>query len=126
MTGEIVRVTETELGPMMSNSRRASARLGPWIEEAVERHRDGEDVLWELTTVPTEIGAMAPAIVLWIPAAVLGEVLSGLLMAPDVIYVTAERVDKAVRMLLGQMRAERSRILKQVAEEGGIVARGGG
>lgn len=92
---------------------RLSTRIEPWIEEAVERHGQGENVGWEMGFTPTPQGP-GYVLVIWLPGPVIGQSMTGQVVVTSPNLMTAETADTIIHDTLEQLRSARSEALATV------------
>lgn len=102
----------------MPESRRITERIGPWIDAAIERHGQGEEICWETTIGPGPDGAPATMVLLWFPGAVLGTVINGSIGLHAPHLLTEAEADEVIAGSLERLRAERSRQIGSPAANG--------
>ena len=84
--------------------------LAPLVARAVDRQRAGDEVVWEAGMMPVG-SAVAPVVVVWMPAPVLGQVLTAAHVVQDPLHLDQGYADDAVRGLLEVLRAGRTAML---------------
>lgn len=89
----------------------ASETIGPWINEAIDKHWDGGRILWEAGLVPAQ-GSAVICCVFWIPGTTLGTVQQGSFLIHDPLSLTKADIDETVADFLGQMLAAQSQELE--------------
>lgn len=90
----------------------ASEKIGPWINEAIDRHWDGSPVLWEAGLAPNK-GSAALCCVFWIPGTTLGTVQQGSFLIHNPLGATKADIDKTVADFLAHMRAAQAEDLAE-------------
>jgi hypothetical protein len=99
----------------MSN-RRVTDRVAPFVEEALDRFGQGEDISWEAVLAPNDQGAMSLVLVFWMPGAVLGSRMVGsAAVQNDPSTITQEATVETVRRFLDEMRTARSTQVSKAA-----------
>lgn len=93
-----------------------SEKIGPWVNEAIDRHHDGSPILWEPGLVP-QGGGVVVACVFWFPGTTLGTVQQGSFAIANPLAITKEEVDATVADFLRAMREAQGRELAAEAEE---------
>jgi hypothetical protein len=101
-----------------SETRRVSARMAGWVDEALERLAPGEDIAWETGLVPNGTG-LTVVLVLWTPSPVLGELVLTYTALADPVRNPQDQslVDDLVRSLVEQLRHASSEALKRGLEQ---------
>lgn len=104
-----------------------TAKIGPWIDDALHRHGQGENIAWEAALLPTPEGQAAFTVFVWFPGAILGTSLTGSFQVGDPLNFTSEQVDAVISDFLEQLRQARSAQAGAPAAPGGPVTppRGG-
>lgn len=90
-----------------------TAKIGPWIDSAIDNHANGEKVGWEAGLLPGQHGEAVYTVFVWFPGAVLGTSLNGSFQIADPMGITEEDVDKIMVEFLRQFREARSQALAQ-------------
>lgn len=98
----------------MSDSTRISTRLQPWVDAAVEKHAQGDSIVWEFGLGPGPQGQPMVSIVLWLPGAVMDTAINGIINISNPMQVTEENIDQIIGGTLEQLRAQRSQQLGAV------------
>jgi hypothetical protein len=92
--------------------------MGPWINKGIDQHGKGENIRWESALLPSpQTGAPTYTVVVWLPAAVLGEGLMGSFQINDPLGATEQDVVALMSDFLTQMRAARSQQVEQGAQQ---------
>lgn len=95
-------------------------KVGPWINDAITEHGQGEDISWEHSLMPGPDGQPNLMCVFWLPGAVVGTFVAGSVMFHTPPGLTAKEVNETVAEFLRQMREARSQqIAKDRAELAG-------
>lgn len=96
-------------------TRRVSARLAEYVDDALERYAPGEEIVWEagLTALPS--GGLAVVLVLWVPSPVLGEMVLAYNIVSNPVHGPQDRdlVDTTVHTLIEQLRRTCSEALQR-------------
>ena len=92
-----------------------SEKIGPFVNDAIEKHRGGEKILWEPGLMPGPNGEALVICFFWMPGAVLGTIAQGSFAIHDPLNFTAKDADEVVAQFFREMRAARS---GQLAEAG--------
>ena len=90
---------------------RLDQEFSPRVAAAMEKHAQGENIIWEVAYAPhPEMGVVA-ALMVWIPAAIVGAkmCLTGM-MQP--VGSSEEDVDEWVRQFLDSARSQRTQQLQ--------------
>jgi hypothetical protein len=102
------------------NTHDMSLKIGQWCDAAFERHGQGERFVFQLTvqvmppTAPNQPPSFMPAVIFWLPGAMLNTVMSGAFTINNPIAVTRDEVEETVRAACEQMLNARTKDLKQV------------
>jgi len=93
--------------------RRLSTHAESWIEDAVSKHSQDENILWEigLTETPEGPGYL---LAIWLPGPILGQAIHGQIGITHPNLLNAEQADQIVGAVLEQLRAARSQALASV------------
>jgi hypothetical protein len=93
-------------------THRITEEFGRYVDEALDRHGQGEDLHWEVQLAPNDQGGMSLVLVVWMPAGILGDYLVGsIAFHQPPPKIAQEDVDGAVAPFLTGMRGERHKIL---------------
>lgn len=87
-----------------------SEKIGPWVNEAIDRHHDGSPILWEPGLVPKS-GGVVVACVFWFPGTTLGTVQQGSFAITNPLTVSKDEIDQTVEDFLRAMREAQGREL---------------
>lgn len=90
-----------------------SAIVGPWVEEAISRHGEGERVLWDMTLALSGSGP-AYCLVMFMPGAIVGTHIHASMIVTNIAAITQPDIDDLVAKLLEGVRQQRSQQLEQV------------
>ncbi len=95
-------------------SHRITVRIEPLMDAALERHRGGDQVSWEMTLLPhPENQTPTIALFFWLAGPLLGNHIQGSAMLGNPVTVDDKEIDGIVEAMLGQMREARSQMLSQ-------------
>lgn len=97
------------------NTNRIGDKIAPWVDEAITRHGQGEQIAWELALLPGPQGQPMPVLMFWVKGALLGSVVNGSIGLHDPLAIGHDDLVEAVRQFLEQMRQARSEQLQQQA-----------
>lgn len=86
-------------------------KVGPWINDAIKEHGQGEDIAWEPALMPAKDGGALFTCFFWLPGALAGTVALGSFVIVNPLAVTEKEVNDTVRDFLGALREARSRDL---------------
>lgn len=93
-------------------TRRITDRFAEYVDAAIQRHGEGEEIFFETQIAPNDQGGVSLVLIVWLPAGVVGEYIVGSVAfheAPPA--VTAARVDENVMRFLAGLRGERSKAI---------------
>lgn len=90
---------------------RLSDKIAPWIEKAVDAHRGGDSVHWEMSLHQLQTGGFGLAIVALLPGALLGSFIHSVSIIGNPMGMTETEASEMVRGMIENLRNERSRQL---------------
>lgn len=94
-------------------SSRLSTIVAGWMDEAVAKHGDGENVLWDMTLINTEAGP-GFFVTLFLSGAVVGTYLHNGVLLANVAAMRTEDAETLVRDVLEGLRQQRSQQLAEI------------
>lgn len=95
-------------------NRTISEKVGYWVDEGIDLHGQGENILWESGLLAGPHSEPVFTVFIWFPGAVLSTTLNGSFQIPDPLGVTKKDVLDMMAEFLRQMREARS---QQVAAQ---------
>lgn len=93
-------------------SQRLSEKFLPWIESEVETQDRGDGLTWEYGIVFTPNG-IAPAMLIQMPAPVLGQVIGFQAVFGKGMLTTEEEVRQVIAEGIESLRSNRSQMLQE-------------
>lgn len=90
-------------------------KIGPWVDAAIDKHGQGENIVWASSLTPDQGRNPTFTITVWFPGGILGSTLLGSFQVNDPLGATEEKVSEVMAEFLRQLRENRSR---QIAESG--------
>lgn len=82
---------------------RATEKIGRMVDSAIERHSQGERILWEPQLMPGPQGEAMLVCFFWVPGLILGETMQGSFPITNPLGVTEVDVDSLVSEFLRRM-----------------------
>lgn len=98
---------------MPDSASRIADRITPWMEAAIERHGQGEQVVWEVSMVLAPDGLPVVIVSVWLHSGVVGSALPLVITIGNPMLLNAEEIDRAVAGALEEIRRRRSAFLAQ-------------
>lgn len=99
---------------------RLSEKIAPWIEKAVDAHRGGDAVHWEMALHQLPTGGFGLAVVSMIPGAILGSFIHSVTIVGNPMGMVETEADEMVRGMIENLRTERSKQLAPANGEGEV------
>lgn len=106
-----------------ASPRRVTDRFAEFVDAALQRHGEGEEIHWESQMAPNDQGGLSLVLIVWLPSGTVGDYLVGSAAfhgPPPAL--TAGRVDETVRAFLAGLRGERSKALTAAQNGAGSPA----
>lgn len=97
----------------MTESRNITQRVTPMIDGAIERHRGGDDIVWDTGVVLHPEQGPMHVLTLNMPSAIVGSVIHSTAIIPSLIHVTEADLDKTIPELIENMRQQRTEMLRR-------------
>lgn len=100
---------------------RVGTIIEPWMDAAIDKHGQGERVVWDCSIVPIQNSPHEEpkptcAVMVWFPGPVLGTVVNGSFLIHNPLSTTEEEIDEVMASFLEQLRQARSQQLAQMHE----------
>lgn len=92
---------------MPGTTSRLTNKVHPWVQTALQKHSEGEDIEYELMAGPHPQWGVVCILFISIPSFVLGEVV-GATMPFNPNGAEQERLTEEIRLFLADMRAQRA------------------
>lgn len=86
-----------------------TAKIGPWVDAAIDQHGLGENIAWEPALMPGDQGEAVYTVCLWFPGAVLGTIMAASFGVNDPLGATEEKVGEVIAEVFRELRERRSR-----------------